>query len=119
VEYDRPPLAQVGVHPEHGLLRHRPAGHEHGRRLAQQRGDLALKRGDHAAVTVPVDLGIDTDRREQPGRGDLAVPGHELGTGRPNRGQVIVSSHDPNCAALHPSDRIRAGGIHAYGRAAG
>ncbi|HEV8275889.1 MAG TPA: hypothetical protein VGQ26_09360 [Streptosporangiaceae bacterium] len=42
VKDDRLPVPPVGVHPQHALLGHCPAGQEHRRWLAKQPGDLGL-----------------------------------------------------------------------------
>src|SRR5262245_29765012 len=51
----------IGPRAKHGLLRHGPARHEGGSRLAQKVGDLLLELGDDATLAIAVRLAFDLD----------------------------------------------------------
>jgi NADPH:quinone reductase-like Zn-dependent oxidoreductase len=55
VEDHRLPLPPVGVHPQHRLLSHRPAGQERRRWLAEQPSDLRLQLRGRARYDVILD----------------------------------------------------------------
>lgn len=94
VEDHRAAAPPVGVHAQHRLLRHRPAGKEHGGGLAQQRGDLPLQLGHHPSVAVAVGRRAGGDGRQLVADPDRPVPGQEAIALILQCQEIIVRGHD-------------------------
>jgi hypothetical protein len=109
VEPDRPAAAPTGMHAQHRLLGHRPAGQEHRGRLAGQSGHLGLQYGDHPGLAVAVQFSIRRDRRQQL-RGVLrAMPTEKPSAARPQRAElIIVAGHARHCAFPHRALTLQA-----------
>ena len=55
VKSDDAAVAPIGMDAQRDLLDHRAAGHEHGRRLIEQRANLLLEDPDRPALAVDVE----------------------------------------------------------------